>query len=92
MEFTYLGDRVNAGGGCEAAVGARTKCEWAKPRKSGELLHGRRFPQKLKGAVHRSYIRPTILYGSAVNPTKDRKVDCESNMWSTAHTERDLRI
>ena len=24
-EFTYLGDRVSAGGGCEAAVTARTR-------------------------------------------------------------------
>ena len=39
-EFTYLGDRVSAGGGCEAAV---TVCDWA---------------------VHKSYIRPAILYGS----------------------------
>ena len=26
MEFTYSDDRVSAGGGCEAAVTARTKC------------------------------------------------------------------
>ena len=25
-EFTYLGDRLSAGGGCEAAVTARTRC------------------------------------------------------------------
>ena len=25
-EFTYLGDRVSVGGGCEAAVTARTRC------------------------------------------------------------------
>ena len=25
-EFTYIGDRVSAGGGCEAAVTARTWC------------------------------------------------------------------
>ena len=25
-EFTYLGDRVNAGRGCEAAVTTRTRC------------------------------------------------------------------
>ena len=25
-EFTYLGDRVSAGAGCEAAVTARTRC------------------------------------------------------------------
>ena len=24
--FTYLGDRMSAGGGCEAAVTARTRC------------------------------------------------------------------
>ena len=29
QEFTYLGDRVSAGGGCEAAVIARTRCGWA---------------------------------------------------------------
>ena len=27
-EFTYLGDRVSAGGGCEVAVTARTRCWW----------------------------------------------------------------
>ena len=26
--FTYLGDRVSVGGGCEAAVTARTICGW----------------------------------------------------------------
>ena len=25
-QFTYLGDRVSAGGGCEAAVTGRTRC------------------------------------------------------------------
>ena len=28
MEFTYLGDRVSAGGGCEAVVTERTRCGW----------------------------------------------------------------
>ena len=31
-EFTYLGNNVNAGGGCEAVVTARTRCGWVKPR------------------------------------------------------------
>ena len=63
-EFTYLGDRVSAGGGCEAAVTARTRCWWVKPRECSELLHGRRYPLKLKGTVYNSYVRPSILYGS----------------------------
>ena len=64
MEFTYLGDTVSAGGGCEAAVTARTRCGWAKFRESGELLYGRRFPLKLKGTAYRSYVRPAVMYVS----------------------------
>ena len=30
--FCYLGDRVNAGGGCEAAVTARARIGWVKFR------------------------------------------------------------
>ena len=47
--LTYLGDRVSAGEGYEAAVIARTRCWWVKFRKCDELLFGRRFPLKLKG-------------------------------------------
>ena len=54
QEFTYLGGRVSAGGGCEAAVTARTICGWVKSMECGELLCGRRFPLKLKGAVHKN--------------------------------------
>ena len=63
-EFTYLGDRVSASRGCEAAVTARKRCCWVKIRECGELLHGRRFALKLKGAVYKSYVRPAILHGS----------------------------
>ena len=62
-EFAYLGDRVSAGGGCEAAVTARTGCLRVKFRECGMLLYGRRFPLGLKGAVYGSYVRPAILYG-----------------------------
>ena len=31
-EFIYLSDRVSAGGGREAAVTARARCGWARPR------------------------------------------------------------
>ena len=61
-KFAYLSDRVSAGGGREAAVTAITRCGWVKLRECGELLYGRRFPLRLKGAVHKSYVRPDILY------------------------------
>ena len=31
---------------------------------NGELLHGRRFPLRPKGAVYESYVRSAMLYGS----------------------------
>ena len=62
--FCYLGDRLNASGGCEAAVTARVKIDWIRFRECGELLLGNRFPMKMKGKVYRCCIRSAILYGS----------------------------
>ena len=42
-KFIYLGDRASVGGGCEAAVTARTRCGWIKFRECGELLYGKNF-------------------------------------------------
>ena len=63
-KFTYLGDRVSAGGGCVAAVTARTRCGWVTFRECSEFLYGRRFPLRLKGAVCKSYVRLAMLCGS----------------------------
>ena len=63
-EFINLCDRASAGGGCEAAVTARTRCEWVKFRMCCELLYGGLFPIKLKGAVYNSSERPAVLYVS----------------------------
>ena len=35
-EFTYHGERVSIGGGCEATVTTRTRCGWVKFRKCSE--------------------------------------------------------
>ena len=73
-EFTYLGDKVIAGGACENAVTAIIRCGWVKLRDNGELLYGRRFPLKLKYAVQKSYVRPAILYGSEAWCLKEREL------------------
>ena len=41
--FCYLGDRLNARGGCETAVTSRIRIGWMKFRECGELLRGRSF-------------------------------------------------
>ena len=63
-KFMYLGDRVNAVGGCKASVSVRTRCGWVRFMECGELLYCRIFPLMLKDALHKNYIRPAILYGS----------------------------
>ena len=62
--FCYLVDRVNADGGCEAAVTARARNGWVKFRECGELLNSKRFSLKLKGMVYRSCVRSALLNGS----------------------------
>ena len=54
---------------------ARTRNWQVKFRECGELLYGRRFPPKLKGAVHKSYVRPAILYGSEVWCLKESEME-----------------
>ena len=58
--FCYLGDRLNASGGCETAVTSRLRIGWMKFRECGELLFGR-FSLKIKGIVHRSCVRSAVL-------------------------------
>lgn len=61
--FCYLGDKLNASGGCEAAVTARARLGWKRFREGEELLRGR-YSLKLKGKIYRTCIRPAIVYGS----------------------------
>ena len=43
---------------------ARARFGWVKFRECGELLHGKRFPLKMKGMVYKSCVRSVMLYGS----------------------------
>ena len=72
--FCYLGDRLNASGGCEAAVTARVRIGWVRFRKSGELLLGNRLPMRIKDKVYRrSCVRSAILHGSEAWCSKENK-------------------
>ena len=62
--FCYLGDRLNASGGSEAAVTARTRNGWIKFRECGKLLYGRKFSLKMKGRIYQSCVKSAMLYGS----------------------------
>ena len=72
-EVCYLGDRLNAGGGCEAAVTRRIRIVWIRFRECGELLLKNRFPLKMKGKVNRCCIRSAIQYGSKAWCLKEKE-------------------
>ena len=63
-EFTYRGDSVGAGGGCEAAVTAIARCWWGRFMEVGMFLYGRRYLLMLNWAAYESDVRPAIVYGS----------------------------
>ena len=55
---------MSAGGGCEAAMTARTGCWWVELRECVDLLCEGRFPIRLNGAAYRSYVRSALMYES----------------------------
>ena len=80
--FCYFGDRVNASGGCEAAVTGKARTGWVKLKECGELLNSKRFSLKIKGMVNRSCVRSAMLYGSETWCLK------ENEMTTLRRTER----
>ena len=47
-KFSYLGDRLNATGGCETAATARTRIGWMKFRECSEILKGKKLLSKMQ--------------------------------------------
>ena len=46
MDFIFLGDKLNASGGCKAAVKARTTINLERFMECGQLLLGNKFLRK----------------------------------------------
>ena len=73
---------VTARHGCDGDVTARYGCYgdetarhgWANYGKCSGLVHGGRFPSRMKGVVYKSYARPAILYGSEPWCMKEGKI------------------
>ena len=72
--FCYLGDRVNASGGCKAAVTARARIGCMKFKRCRELLNSKRFSFKMKRMVYRSFVRSVMLYGSETWCLRENKM------------------
>ena len=62
--FCYLGDTLDAGGGCEAGITTRVRAAWGKFRQLLPLLTSRGFSLTTRGKIYNTYIRPVLLYAS----------------------------
>jgi len=51
-KFCYLGDTLDADGGCDSAITARARSAWKKFRENLPILTGKRFSLKVKGKVY----------------------------------------
>ena len=72
--FCYLGDRLNANGGCEAVVSARTRVGWKKFRECGKILFRKRFSLQMKEKIYKNYVRSAMLYGGKTWCLRENKV------------------
>ena len=63
-KLSYLDNRINSRGGCEADVTSRTSIGWAKFRECHDLLCRKKLPLKIIGIVYKSCVRSAMLYGS----------------------------
>ena len=94
-QFKYLGSTIDREGGCEADVQKRIGNAWAKWRSLKGVMCDKRMPNRLKGKVYRTCIRPVMLYGSEAWPIRkveERKLGTtEMRMlrWSTGKTMLD---
>ena len=58
--FCFLGNALNARGGFEMTIVARTRIGWMRIQKCGEILYGRRFCYKRESVSDLSKIGSTI--------------------------------
>ena len=83
-KFCYLGDTLDADGGCDSAVTARVRSAWKTFCKYLPILTGKGFSLKLKGKVYATCVRSCLMHGSEIWPIK---VERELNM---NHTEMSI--
>ena len=72
--FCYLGDRLNATGGCEDVVTAKARIGWIKFREGGESLLGNRFSLRMKAKAYRCCVKSAILYGNEAWCSKENEI------------------
>ncbi|XP_063614581.1 uncharacterized protein LOC134787702 [Penaeus indicus] len=77
-EFKYLGSTIQEDGGSEAEVSKRIQAGWNSWRNVAGVLCDRRISTKVKGGIHRTIVRPAIMYGleaTVLTKAQERKLE-----------------
>jgi hypothetical protein len=61
--YVFLGNKLNAGGGCLNTVTSRVRVGWMKFRELHGVLCGRKWSVKMKGRVYMACVRAAMVYG-----------------------------
>ena len=62
--FKYLGSVIQKDGGIENEITSRIQAGWGNWKKCSGVLCDKKMPMKLKSKVHRTIVRPAMIYGS----------------------------
>ena len=62
-KFKYLGSTVQESGSCERKVNKKVQAGWNGWRKVSGVICNKRLPNRIKGKVYSSVVRPAMVYG-----------------------------
>ena len=77
-DFRYLGSTIQSNGECGREIKKRIQAGWHSWRRMSGLLCDKRVSARLKGKIHRTVIRPAMMYGlETVATTKRQEAELE---------------
>ena len=72
--FKYLGLTVSSDGRCEEEVRRRIQAGWMSWKKVSGVLCDRKLSATVKGKMHKSVVRPAMLYGMETVAVTERQL------------------
>jgi hypothetical protein len=93
--FRYLGSILQSEGEIDEDVSHRIRAGWVKWRQVSDVICDKKVPNKLKGQLYRTTIRPAMMYDAECWAAKGQHIQkmsvTEMRMlyWICGHTRKD---
>ena len=69
-KFKYLGSMISEDGELDAEISHRIQSGWRNWKRMSGVLCDKRMSMKVKGKIHKTVVRPAMLYGAETWPSK----------------------